>query len=243
MVQTFRDASRAAYQRGGLVALVMWWGVTLFDLFRTVIDQQRVAVMQKFNRTRTAGLISLALCLPFFLFATLAVNNVDLPWLQVLMLDTPTVLGRVVMLVMMLGLPAAFIVNLLAMVGKASPEAVVPFRPTAAHTLIGLSVLVVIGLLFSEEVLYELRPFVAPLGARSAIGQVVFLLGLLLLPAAFLLNRLPLGRITRLGGVFTFQPTSVNLVIGAVVLLLLLMLMSSFVLEAVACAGGVPNCD
>jgi hypothetical protein len=50
---------------------------------------------------------------------------------------------------------------------------------------------------------------------------------------AFLLNRL-----SRLA-----KPTTINLIIGAAILLAILMLASAILLEATACSMGVPNCD
>jgi hypothetical protein len=94
--------------------------------------------------------------------------------------------------------------------------------------------------IFSGQVLNELRPFVSPHGAAAFLGQGLFLLVLLPLPVAFLLDRLP--RFTEIRGARLF-PTSVNLIVGAVSLLIVLMLVSSLALETTACAIGVPNCD
>jgi hypothetical protein len=95
--------------------------------------------------------------------------------------------------------------------------------------------------IFSGQVLHELRPFVRPLGVAAFLGQGLCLLALLPLPVAFLLDRLPRFRGNR--GARLFRPTSVNLIVGAVSLLIVLMLVSSLALETTACTIGVPNCD
>jgi hypothetical protein len=58
-----------------------------------------------------------------------------------------------------------------------------------------------------------------------------------------LLGRLP--RLTRTGseGALIFQPTSINLIIGAALLLVVLMEISGFMLETTACSIGIANCD
>ena len=154
----------------------------------------------------------------------------------------PTTIGKVIMLGMLFALPAAFVVNLLSMVAKPGPEPT-RFKPTLSHAIIGLSSLVFVLITLARQVLHELSPFVNPLGSGSLLGQILFLLGLLILPAAFLLNRLPPFAKVGLGGRLAFQPSSVNLIIGGVILLVILMIASSFALETIACSSGVPNCD
>ena len=204
-----------------------------------------------FISSKSAAAISLALCLPFLFVYVTAMFNYEPPF--VYLLDeqmfapdgyTPTTLGRIVMLGMLLSVPVAFVVNLLSILTKkAGSERATSFTLTPAHTIIGMSILVVVLIIMSDGVRYELRPFVAPLGAVSILGKSLCFLGLLPLPAAFLLNRLP--RFTKPGseGALTFQPTSVNLIIGATILLVILMIASAFMLEAIACSIGVPNCD
>jgi len=144
---------------------------------------------------------------------------------------------------MLLSVPVAFVINLLPMLSKGGSEQATPFKPTPAHTMVGLSILVVLSITMSQGVLHELRPFVRPLGSASPLGQLLFFLLLLVLPAAFLLNRLP--RFAKAGseGALIFQPTSVNLIVGAAILLIILMFASAFALEATACSIGVLNCD
>jgi hypothetical protein len=156
--------------------------------------------------------------------------------------DTPTLPGRIAMLGQLLSVPAAFVINLLAMRTRAGAPAA-PFMPTPARTAIGLCVLAVVSILFAQPVLNELNPFVRPLGAASILGQGLCLLSLLPLPIAFMLNRLP--RLTRPGSkdALIFQPTSASLIVGAAVLLMILMLASGFMLEEIACRSGIPNCD
>lgn len=247
MVQVFRDMSRASYQRRGLVGLSLWWCATLFDLIRTVMEQRREVVMSVSTpiRAKLAAVISLILCLPFFLFYVMAVYEVEPPFMYLLTEDgyRPTNLGRIAMLVMLFSLPAAFVINLLAMITKTDSEQRTTFRLTPVHSIIGLSLLCVVLITFSDGVRYELRPFVTPLGSGALLGQILFLLGLLVLPAAFLLNRLPRFATAGSGRRLTFRPTSVNLIIGATILLVILMIASTFMLETIACSSGVPNCD
>ncbi len=86
-----------------------------------------------------------------------------------------------------------------------------------------MSILFIVSITLSDGVLYELRPFVTPLGSGTIVGQILFFLGLLALPGAFLLDRLPRLARAGSGGVLTFQPTSINLIIGAAILLVILM--------------------
>jgi hypothetical protein len=249
MVQVFRDMSRTSYHRRGVVGLALWWCATLLDLIRTVIEQRKEARMSKSTliSPRWAAVISLLLLLPISYVLLSAVFDIKPPLidqLEHLMVDgdRPTPLGIIIMLGMLLALPAAFLTNLLSMLATARPQTA-PFRPTLPHTITGISILLFVLLTLARQILYELRPFVYPLGSASILGNLLFLLILLALPLAFLLNRLPrFGKVGIAGGL-TFQPTSINLIIGAAVLLMTLMIASSFMLEAVACSSGVPNCD
>jgi len=200
--------------------------------------------------SKSAAVISLTLCLPFLFVAITAAYNWEPPFVhplteQMFLPDgyTPTILGRIVMLGMLLCLPVAFLINLLPMVTKAGSERTTPFRPTPAHSIIGVSLLFAVLVSLSDGVLYELRPFVTPLGSGSTLGQILFFLGLMALPVAFLLNRLPWLAKAGSGGVLTFQPTSINLIIGAAILLVILLIASAFMLEEIACSIGIPNCD
>lgn len=129
------------------------------------------------------------------------------------------------------------------MLSKTGSEGESPFRLTPAHTITGMSLLLLVLVALSRLVLYELRPFVSPLGSVAVLGQVLFFLLILALPAAFPLNRLP--RFSREGSAraLTFQPTSINLIVGAAILLIILMMVSGLLLEMTACSIGVPNCD
>jgi len=192
-----------------------------------------------FISSNSAAVLSVTLCLPLlFLYVSAAYDPVSEPsFAHLLTVDgfRPSLLGYIVMLGMLLSLPVAFVINLLPMFTKASSE-----QPTPAHTIIGMSILVLVLITMRQGILYELRPFVNPLGLVSILGQILFFLLLLVLPAAFLLNRLP--RIAKAGTV-KFQPTSINLIIGAAIFQVILMLLSAFMLEATACSIGVPNCD
>jgi hypothetical protein len=200
-----------------------------------------------FISSKSAAVLSLTLCLPFLFFYIAGVYDLEpfIPFRHLLTSDgfRPTILGRIVMLAVLLCLPVAFLINLLPMVTKADSERATSFRLTPAHTIIGMSILLVVLVALSDGVLYELRPFVTPLGLGSTLGQLLFFLGLLALPVAFLLNRLPRPPKAGSGGGLTFQPTSVNLIIGAAILLAILMIASAIILETTACSIGIPNCD
>ena len=197
---------------------------------------------------RWATAISIGLCLPLVLMIGSAALDYEPPFVPqlnhyLLAADGggPTAIGRVVMLVLLLSVPAAFAINLLAMRPKPDSEEAPAFTPTPAHTVLGLSLLLVVLAIFAGLVLNELRPFVRPLGAAAFLGQGLCLLALLPLPVAFLLNWLP--RFTESRAARLFYPTSINLIVGAVSLLIVLMLVSGLALETTACAIGVPNCD
>jgi hypothetical protein len=245
MVQVFRDMSRDKYRGQGRVGLALWWCAALLDLSRTVIEQRRGVVMAQIMaiRSKSATVISIVLCLPLFLSYLFALNGLESPFMQLMYINgyQPTILGRVIMLGMIFSLPAAFVINLLGMVVQKNAEHEHSFRLSAGYLIVGISILVIVLATFFDGVRYELRAFVAPLGSAAIVGQAVFFLGLLALPTAFLL--LPRFAHAGLGGRNFFQPTSINLIIGAVILLVIVMLVSGFALEAVACASGVPNCD
>jgi hypothetical protein len=241
----FVDMHRATAARGMLALLRLWLNV-LLDLASSA-TRERIGTMRNVT---WATVISIALCLPFLFVYMTALFNYEPPFVQLLnewMLApdgyTPTMLGRIVMLGLLLSVPVAFVINFLSMLKKAGMQQAAPFTLTPAHTIIGMSILVMVLITFSEPVLGELQPFVRPLGSASILGQGLCILVLLPLPVAFLLNRLP--RFTKAGseGALIFQPTSANLIVGAAILLVILMLGSAFMLEGVACSIGVPNCD
>ena len=194
-----------------------------------------------------AALISSLLCLPFlFLLVTTALDiEPAIPFEHLLIEDgfRPTLLGRAVMLAMLVSLPVAFAINLLPMLAAPGATRPPPFRPTLAHACIGLTLLVLVLMAALKMALRELQPFVAPLGGMAPLGQLGFLLGLLALPVVVLFNGLPhIVAPGTMRGLFA-QPTSLNLIVGAVILLVVLIAVSAFALEAVACSIGVPNCD
>ena len=241
----FVDMHRAAAAQGRLACVNLWLTV-LLDLLSSATRER----MRTMLNSKLATAISLALCLPLLFVYITAMFNYEpafVPLLDQWMFApdgyTPTMLGRIVMLGMLLSVPVAFVINLLPMLTKTGSQAATPFALTPAHTIIGMSILVVVLITFSQPVLYELRPFVAPLGSAAILGQGLCFLGLLALPVAFLLNRLPRLAKAGSGGVLSFVPTSINLIIGAAILLVILMLLSAFMLEETACSIGVPNCD
>jgi len=112
-----------------------------------------------------------------------------------------------------------------------------PFKLAASHAIVGVIALLGVAAALAPLPLRELRPFVTPLGSSAIWGQVAFLLGMLALPVAFLFNLLPRWAMP------AFRPASLNLIIGAVILLVIIALASGLILENIACASGVPNCD
>jgi hypothetical protein len=85
---------------------------------------------------------------------------------------------------------------------------------------------------------------VTPLGPAAFLGQVAFLLMVVALPVGVLLNRLPRFAAAR----WDCSPQgrtviSANVIVGAVLILLMIMLLSASALEATACSVGLPNCD
>lgn len=245
MTLLFVDMYRAAAAQGTL-ACVRLWLTALLDLLSSALRER----MRTMLNSRSAAVIGVILCLPLMMIAVGSVFDFEPPFVPLLekymfAADgyTPTTVGRVVMFGLLLSVPVAFVINLLPMFKKADPERIPSFRLTPAHTIIGMSLLLVVWFSSSPQILRELRPFVRPLGSAAIVGQGLCLLGLLPLPVAFLLNRLP--RLTRAGpeGAITFQPSSINLIVGAVALLMIIMVVSGFALEATACSIGVPNCD
>jgi hypothetical protein len=241
----FADMQHAAAAQG-MRACVRLWLTVLLDLLSSA-TRERIRVMLS---SKSAAAISLAFCLPFLFVYTTALFNYKPPFVP--LLDTwmfapdgytPTMLGRMVMLGLLLSVPLAFVINLLPMLSKAESHRAAPFALTPAHTIIGMSVLGVVSIAFADPVLHELRPLVRPLGSASIVGQGFCILGLLLLPVTFLLNRLPRFTKAESAGARIFQPTSVNLIVGAAILLAILMVGGTFMLEEVACSIGVPNCD
>jgi hypothetical protein len=239
----FVDMYRAAAVQGRRACVSLWLAV-LLDLFSSAMRER----IQTMRHSTWAAVLSLALCMPFLFVYAAAIFNYEPPFAPLLeaLLFTPdglTTSGRIVMLGLLLSIPAAFVINLLSMLTRAGAREAASFTLTPAHTVAGLSILVLVLFVFSDPVLHELTPFVMPLGSASVLGQGLCFLGLLPLPAAFLLNRLPRFTKARSEGALTFQPTSAGLIVGAAMLLTILMLASALMLEGVACSIGVPNCD
>jgi hypothetical protein len=237
----FIDMQRAAAGQGVLASLSLWLTI-LLDLASSA-SRERIRTMLK---ARTAAVIGIVLCFPLIFMLTSAVLGYEPPFVDQYLTQpdgyTPTPLARVIMIFTLLALPVALVINLLPMLQKSHREQVTPFMLTRSHAVIGMSILFVLLAIMSQQVRHELSPFVSRLGSASIVGEILFLLALLAAPAAFLLNRLPMTR-SGSGGALMFQPTSLNLIIGAAALLIILTLISIFALEMTACSIGVPNCD
>jgi len=254
MEQTFHDLCNERKQRTerGLLGFVLWLfvetGMGIIKEHVLLIGQGN-RMKKMLNNPRSAAIISFILALPLTLLFLISVLEVE-PFnglLQSLFTAADgyrqNAFGLVVLLGALLLLPVGFLINLRGMVARADSERATAFRLTPAHLIIGGSVLLVVLITWADGVLYELRPFVPASGSGFIVGRVLFFLGLLALPVAFLLN-LP-GRLARAGpgGVRMFRPTSINLIAGAAILLIILMIASTFMLETIACSSGVPNCD
>jgi len=156
---------------------------------------------------------------------------------------TPTTLSRALMLGALLSVPVGLVINLLPRLRRPAGRSA-RFVPTRAHVIVGVAMLSIVMLTTAELGLNELRPFVTPLGPAAFLGQVAFLLMVVALPVGVLLNRLPRFAAAR----WDCSPQgrrviSANVIVGAVLILLMIMLLSAFALEATACSAGVPNCD
>ena len=81
-------------------------------------------------------------------------------------------------------------------------------------------------------------------GTPTTLGRA-FMLGVLLsVPIGLLINLLPrFAAATWDGSSQGRAVVSANVIVGAVLILLMIMLLSAFALEATACSVGVPNCD
>lgn len=194
---------------------------------------------------RWATLLSAALAMPLLLLLVLARLEYEPPFLPLLTNPdgTPTTLGRALMLGVLLSVPTGLVINLLPRLRRPAGRSA-RFVPTSAHVIVGLAMLSVVMLTTAELGLNELRPFVARLGAAAFLGQVAFLLAVVALPVSVLLNRLPRFAAARWDGSPQGRTVvSANVIVGAVLILLMMMLLSALALEATACSVGVPNCD
>ena len=194
---------------------------------------------------RWATLLSAALAMPLLLLLILVRLDYEPPFLPLLTNPdgTPTTLGRALMLGVLLSVPTGLVINLIPRLRRPAGRSA-RFVPTSAHVIVGLAMLSVVMLTTAELGLNELRPFVAPLGAAAFLGQVAFLLVVVALPVSVLLNRLPRFAAARWDGSPQGRTVvSANVIVGAVLILLMMMLLSALALEATACSVGVPNCD
>jgi hypothetical protein len=194
---------------------------------------------------RWATVLSAALAMPLLLLLIFVRLDYEPPFLPLLNQPdgTPTVLGRALMLGVLLSVPTGLVINLLPRLRRPAGRSA-RFVPTPAHVIVGLTMLSVVMLTTAEMGLNELRPFVAPLGAAAFVGQVAFLLLVVALPVSVLLNRLPRFAAARWDGSPQGRTiVSANVIVGAVLMLLMIMLLSALAFEATACAVGVPNCD
>jgi len=251
MQQTFNDLcnERKGQTEGGLFGFVLRTFVeTALGIIKEYVFliTQGNAMKNIFANPKSAAIISFILALPLVILYSISAFEIE-PFNGLLIsLFTEAdgyrqnALGKIVLISALLLLPVAFLINLRSMVTKAGSERTTPFRLTPAHSILGGSILFVVLITWADGVLYELRPFVTPLGSGAMLGQILFFLELLALPVAFLLN-LP-SRFAKAGsgGV---QSTSINLIIGAAILLVILMIASAFMLETIACSIGIPNCD
>lgn len=237
----FVDMHRAARARG-LGAIIRLWVTVLFDLLSSA-SRERVRSMLT---QRSATIVSLLLCLPFLFLLTTVVLGYEPPfaaWFTEADGYTPTPQGRVVMILLLLSVPTALFINLLPRLRKVGSQSGAAFVPTTAHILVGGTILLVVLMLLARQLFHELRPFVAPLGSAAIGGQLFCLLGVLLLPLAFLLNRLPYTAPMKSGDALNPPAISMGLIVGATVLLIVIGLVTIFGLESIACASGVPKCD
>ena len=194
---------------------------------------------------RWATLLSAALAMPLLLLLVLARLEYEPPFLPLLTNPdgTPTTLGRALMLGVLLSVPTGLVINLLPRLRRPAGRSA-RFVPTSAHVIVGLAMLSVVMLTTAELGLNELRPFLARLGAAAFLGQVAFLLAVVALPVSVLLNRLPRFAAARWDGSPQGRTVvSANVIVGAVLILLMMMLLSALALEATACSVGVPDCD
>jgi len=194
---------------------------------------------------RWATALSAALATPLLLLLVFARLDYEPPFVPLLTDSdgTPTTLGRAFMLGVLLSVPTGLLINLLPRFRRPEGRSM-RFIPTPAHVVVGLAMLSFVMLTTAEMSLNELRPFVAPLGAAAFVGQVAFLLVVVALPVTVMINRLPrFAAATWDGSSQGRAVVSANVIVGAVLILLMIMLLSAFALEATACSVGVPNCD
>jgi hypothetical protein len=150
--------------------------------------------------------------------------------------DQPNTFGRIFSLYLILSAPVSFVINLVPMLKRPGSGQTAPFSATRVHTVIGLSILVAVLIICSRVVLEQLGAIASPLGPASVLVQSLCLLVFLPVPALFLLGRLPRVTRARSDGALMIQPTSINLMVGAALLLVVLMEISAVILETTACS-------
>jgi hypothetical protein len=194
---------------------------------------------------RWATALSAALATPLLLLLVFARFDYEPPFVPLLTDSdgTPATPGRAFMLGVLLSVPTGLLINLLPRFRRLKGRSM-RFIPTPTHIVVGLAMLSLVMVTTAEMILNELRPFVTPLGAGAFVGQVAFLLVVVALPVTVMLNRLPrFAAATWDGSSQGRAIISANVIVGAVLMLLMIMLLSAFALEATACGVGVPNCD
>jgi hypothetical protein len=241
----FGDLQRAAATQGA-PALARLWLAVLLDLLVTALSERARTMLNP----KWATMISLMLVLPIVLL--FGIDLIDLEPLFVKqffnLLVTPdddlNSFGRIFELFLILSAPAAFIVILLSMLKRADSEQTAPFSPTRSYFIAGFLILFIVFIVFSPKMFDdELWQVATSLVSATFLAQGLCLLIFMPLPALFLLGRLPRFTKADSQGALIFQPTSSSLIIGAALLLVVLMEMSGFILDATACSIGLPNCD
>jgi hypothetical protein len=241
LTMLFIDMQRAAAAQGIRASVSLWLEV-LLDLLSSAIRER----MRTMLKPKWAAVISLIILIPTALFFSLDLFNYEPRFIQqfFMLLFTPeddfNLFGRIFEGYLILSAPIAFMINLFSILRKAKPEQTAPFSLTRAHTVIGFSILAVVLILFSKAVLFPLPSIGPELGESSILAQSLCLLVFLPLPVLFLLGRLPRWRRSGLEGALVLQPTSINLIVGAALLLVVLMEISGFVLQAITCSVWGP---
>ncbi len=75
----------------------------------------------------------------------------------------------------------------------------------------------------------------------NALGAILTIGALLLLPAAFVINLIPLARNWRAGNPMTSNP--INLLLAVALFIFIATLVVTFIVDQCPCWMGVPNCD
>ena len=75
----------------------------------------------------------------------------------------------------------------------------------------------------------------------NALGAILTMGALLLLPAAFVINFIPIARSLRAGNPMTANP--INLLLAVALFIFIAILVVTFIVDQYPCWMGVPNCD